>query len=207
MAKSILNVEPRVRIGKGGARKVRNDGLVPAVVYGKGMDTLNLRVEPKSLEKAIATEAGWNTLITLKGDGPFDGKVVILKDMHIHPIRREMMHVDFHAIDLRSNVSVMVPVHTVGKAEGEKMGGSLQVIRHELEVVCLPSHIPAVIEIDVTSLQVGDVVHVEDLTLPEGVEVPHEVNFTVLTLTGRKAGEESETGEEGEAEAETEAAE
>lgn len=194
MAKSVLNVEPRVRTGKGGSRKVRNDGLVPAVVYGKGMDTLNLRVTPKSLGKAIATEAGWNTLITLKGEGPFDGKVVILKDMHVHPIRRDIMHVDFHAIDLKAKVSVMVPVHTVGKAAGEKMGGSLQIIRHELEVVCLPSDIPAAIEIDVNALQVGDVVHIEDVQLPSGVEVPHEVNFTVMTVTGRKAEEET-TGE------------
>lgn len=200
MAKSVLNVEPRVRIGKGGSRKVRNDGLVPAVVYGKGIDALNLRVEPKALEKAINTDAGWNTLITLKGDGPFDGKVVILKDMHVHPIRREMMHVDFQAIDMGTKVSVMVPVHTVGKAAGEKMGGSLQVIRHELEVSCLPTDIPTAIEIDVNALQIGDVVHVEDLTLPEGIEVPHEVNFTVLTLTGRKAGEEEAAAAEGEEE-------
>ena len=88
MAKSVLNVEPRVRIGKGGARKVRRDGLVPAVVYGKGMEALNLRVDPKALQQAIATEAGWNTLITLKGDGPFDGKVVILKDLQIDAIEQ-----------------------------------------------------------------------------------------------------------------------
>ncbi|PLX79592.1 MAG: 50S ribosomal protein L25 [Desulfuromonas sp.] len=200
MATSVLNVEPRVRIGKGGSRKVRNDGLVPAVVYGKGLDALNVRVSPKDLDQAIATEAGWNTLITLRGDGPFDGKVVILKDMQIHPIRRDVLHADFHAIDLSANVTVMVPVHTVGKSEGEKMGGSLQVIRHELEVVCLPTEIPASIDIDVTALQVGDVVHVEDVTLPDGVVIPHEVNFTVLTVTGRKAEEsEEEEAEESEA--------
>ena len=196
MATSVLNVEPRVRIGKGGSRKVRNDGLIPAVVYGKGLDALNVRVAPKALDKAIATEAGWNTLITLRGDGPFDGKVVILKDMQIDPIRREPLHVDFHAIDLSAKVTVMVPVHTVGKSAGEKMGGSLQIIRHELEAVCLPADIPAAIEIDVTALQVGDVVHIEDVTLPGGVEVPHEVNFTVLTVTGRKAEESEEEGAE-----------
>ncbi len=90
MAKSVLNVETRVRIGKGGSRKVRQDGLVPAVVYGKGVDKpLNLRLDPKALQQAVATEAGWNTLITLKGDGPFDGLVVILKDMQIDAIRRD----------------------------------------------------------------------------------------------------------------------
>jgi large subunit ribosomal protein L25 len=192
MAKSVLNVEPRVRTGKGGSRKVRQDGLVPAVVYGKGIETLNLRVAPKALEEAIATEAGWNTLITLKGNGPFDGKVVILKDMQVHPIRRDVQHVDFHAIDLKQKVSVMVPVHAVGKSAGEKMGGSLQIVRHEIEVVCLPTEIPPVFEIDVTNLEIGDVIHIEDIALPEGAEVPHDVDFTVLTVVGRKAEEEEE---------------
>lgn len=199
MAKSVLNVEPRVRIGKGGSRKVRADGLVPAVVYGKGIDSLTLRVEPKALQKAIATEAGWNTLITLKGDGAFDGKVVILKDMQIDAIRREVMHVDFLAIDLKKKISVMVPVHPIGKSKGEKEGGTLQLVRHELEVLCLPTEIPPAIEINVEALNVGDVVHVDDVTLPEGVEAPHDVNFTILTVMGRKAEEvEGEEGEEAE---------
>jgi large subunit ribosomal protein L25 len=197
MAKSVLNVEPRVRIGKSGSRKVRRDGLVPAVVYGKGMEAINLRVDPKALQQAIATEAGWNTLITLKGDGPFDGKVVILKDQQLDAIRRDVQHVDFLSIDLESKISVMVPVHPIGKSRGEKEGGNLQLVRHELEILCLPTDIPTAIEIDVTALNVGDVVHVEDVSLPQGVEAPHDVNFTVLTVMGRKA-EEVEPGEEGE---------
>ena len=168
MAKSVLNVEPRVRTGKGGSRKVRADGLVPAVVYGKGVDALNLRVEPKALDKAVATEAGWNTLITLKGDGPFDGKVVILKDMQIDPIRREPLHVDFQAIDLTKKIMVILaPVSMV--------------------------------------LDGGDVVHIDDVELPEGAEVPHDVNFTVLTVVGRK--EEEEEIEEGAEEEAVEGAE
>lgn len=203
MAKSVLNVEPRVRIGKGGSRKVRRDGLVPAVVYGKGMEALNLRVDPKALQQAVATEAGWNTLITLKGDGPFDGKVVILKDLQIDAIRRDVQHVDFQAIDLNKKIAVMVPVHAIGKSAGEKAGGSLQLIRHELEVLCLPTNIPTAIEIDVAALEIGSVIHVEDVVLPEGSEAPHDVNFTILTVIGRKA--DSDTDEEGEAEeAETE---
>ncbi len=197
MAKSVLNVEPRVRIGKSGSRKVRRDGLVPAVVYGKGMGSFNLRVDPKALQQAIATEAGWNTLITLKGDGPFDGKVVILKEMQLDPIKRGAMHVDFLAINLKDKITVMVPVHALGKSRGEKEGGTLQLIRHELEVLCLPTDIPTAIEVDVTEMNVGDVVHIEDIALPAGVETPHDVNFTVLTVMGRKA-EEVEGAEEGE---------
>ena len=197
MAKSVLNVETRVRTGKGGSRKVRQDGLVPAVVYGKGVEALNLRLEPKALQQAVATEAGWNTLLTLKGDGPFDGLVVILKDMQIDAIRRNPTHVDFLAIDLKKTLAVMVPVQPVGKAQGEVEGGTLQLIRHELEVYCLPTNIPTSLEIDVTALNIGEVVHIDELSLPEGVESQHDVNFTVLTVVGRMA-EEVEVDEEDE---------
>lgn len=203
MAKSVLNVETRVRTGKGGSRKVRQDGLVPAVVYGKGVEALNLRLDPKALQKAVATEAGWNTLITLKGNGPFDGLVVILKDMQIDAIRRNPMHVDFLAIDLNKTLAVMVPVQPVGKSQGEIEGGTLQLVRHEVEVYCLPTNIPTSLEIDVTALNIGEVVHIDELSLPEGVESQHDVNFTVLTVVGRMA-EEVEVDEEEEEGVETE---
>ena len=196
MAKSVLNVEPRVRTGKGGSRKVRADGLVPAVVYGKGIEAFNLRVDPKALQQATATEAGWNTLITLKGDGPFDGKVVVLKDMQIDAIRREPKHVDFYALDLKKKIAFLVPVSPQGKSKGEKEGGTLQLVRHELELFCLPTNIPTSIEINVEELEVGDVVHIDEVTLPEGVESKHDVNFTVLTVVGRMAEEVEEVEEE-----------
>ena len=208
MAKSVLNVETRVRTGKGGSRKVRQDGLVPAVVYGKGVEALNLRLDPKALQQAVATEAGWNTLLTLKGDGPFDGLVVILKDMQIDAIRRNPTHVDFLAIDLKNILAVMVPVQPIGKSQGEIEGGTLQLIRHEIEVYCLPTNIPTSIEIDVTALNIGEVVHIDEVSLPEGVESQNDVNFTVLTIVGRMAEEVEvdEEGEEGEEEVATEEA-
>ena len=196
MASSVLNVETRVRTGKGGSRKVRSDGLVPAVIYGKGVESLTLRLNPKDLQEAVATEAGWNTLITLKGDGAFDGKVVILKDMQIDAIRRDVQHVDFHAIDLKKNIAVMVPVKTIGQSLGEIEGGTLQLVRHELQVYCLPTNIPISIEIEVTELNVGDAVHIDEVTFPEGVESQHDVNFTVLTVVGRMAEEVEEVDEE-----------
>jgi large subunit ribosomal protein L25 len=196
MANSVLNVETRVRMGKGGSRQVRRDGLVPAVVYGKGIEALNLRLDPKDLQQAVATEAGWNTLITLKGDGPFDGLVVILKDMQIDAIRRDTQHVDFLAIDLKKMLSVMVPVQPVGKAVGVTEGGTLQLVRHELGVLCLPTNIPTSIEIDVTQLGVGGVIHVDEVAFPEGVESQHDVNFTVLTVVGRMAEDVEETDED-----------
>lgn len=195
MAQSPLNVALREGIGKGGARALRREGLVPGVVYGKGLTACGVAVDPKALERAIATESGWNTLITLQGEGAFAGKVVILKDIQRHPLRRVPIHYDFQVVDLNQNVHVMVPVHTIGKALGEKLGGQLQIIRHELEVVCLPGNIPTSIDIDVAALNIGDVVHIEDVALPAGVDVPHDVNFTVITVTGHKAEEAGAEGE------------
>lgn len=199
MAQSQLTVAPREKTGKGDARSLRRQGLVPGVVYGKGLSACTVAVDPKALNQAIATEAGMNTLITLQGDGSFDGKVVILKEVQVHPLRREPVHYDFQAVDLTQKVHVMVPVHAIGKSKGEKNGGQLQIIRHELEVVCLPDSIPTSIDIDVTALNIGDVVHINDIGLPAGVEVPHEVNFTVITVTGQKAEETAGPAEGAEA--------
>lgn len=207
MAKAELNVEIRENTGKGVARKLRADGMIPAVVYGKDLEPTPIVVEPKALEQAISTEAGWNTLLTLKGGKAVDGKVVVLKDVDFHPIKRTMQCADFHAIDLKAKGSFMVPVVAVGKSAGEKEGGSLQVIRKELEVVCLPTEVPQAIEINVEALNIGDVVHIEDVVAPEGSELPHDVNFTVITVKGHKEEvEETEEGEEMAEAAETAAA-
>lgn len=195
MAQSQLAVTTRDGAGKGVSRALRRQGLVPGVVYGKGMEACNVAVNPKALDQAIATDAGWNTLITLQGSGAFDGKVVILKDVQLHPLRRNPVHYDFQAVDLSKKVHVMVPVHTLGKSKGEKLGGALQIIRHELEVVCLPTAIPTAINIEVTELGIGGVVHINDIKFPAGVEAaPHEVNFTVVTVTGHKAEEAAAEG-------------
>ena len=192
MAKSELQVMPRSEAGKGVARSLRREGLVPAVVYGKGMDPCSITVDPKALKTAISTEAGWNTLITLKGEGPFDGKVVLLKDMQIDAIKRNVVHADFNTIDLKKKISVMVPVNAIGTPKGVVEGGTLSVIRHELEVICLPTAIPKSIDIEVSEMDVGDVFHVDDLEVEDGVEVPHDVNFTILTVVGRMAEEVEE---------------
>jgi large subunit ribosomal protein L25 len=195
MAKAAMKISQRAATGKGAARSTRRQGLVPAVVYGKGVQPCAVTVDPKALITAVSTEAGWNTLITLEAEGALNGQVVIVKDVQRHTIRRELTHVDFQLINLQDEVHVMVPVHAVGKSLGEKNGGNLQIIRHELEVLCLPGAIPDAIEVDVTNLDIGDTLHIEDLALPAGTKVPHDVNFTVITVTGRKADEGAVEGE------------
>ena len=183
MAQVELNVELRDGSGKGVARKLRAAGKVPAVVYGKDLETKAVIVNPADLEQAISGEAGLNTLITLKGAPELDGKVVILKNVAIHPLKRSMVCADFHAIDLKAKSSFMVPVNIVGTALGQKEGGSLQLVRNELEVLCLPTEVPQVIDIDVTALEIGDTIHIEEVVAPEDVELVHDVNFTVITLS------------------------
>ena len=182
MAQVKLNVELRDKSGKGVARKLRAAGKVPAVVYGRDQETKAVIVDPTDLEQAISGEAGLNTLITLQGAPELDGKVVILKNVAIHPLKRTMVCADFHAIDLKAKSSFMVPINIVGTAAGQKEGGSLQLVRNELEVLCLPTEVPQSIDIDVTVLEIGDTIHIEEIEAPENVELVHDVNFTVLTL-------------------------
>ncbi len=196
MANAELNVTLREEAGKGVARKLRAQGLVPAVVYGKGLDPCTITVEPKALEKAVSSGAGWNTLITLKGAAPVEGKVVVLKDLKRHAIRRTMVCADFHAINLKQKGHFMVPVVTVGTAAGVKAGGLLQILRHEIEVLCLPNAVPQSIEVEVSALEIGDVVHVAEIEAPKGTEIPFDANFTILTVAGHKPEEEEIEGEE-----------
>ncbi|MBD1400117.1 50S ribosomal protein L25 [Pelovirga terrestris] len=191
MAQVVLEVEARENAGKGFARRLRAAGKVPAVVYGKGMDATMVAVDPKALHKAVSGEAGWNTLLTLSGAG-LDKKVVVLRDAQIHALRRDMLSVDFHAINLKEKGHFMVPVNLVGISKGQKMGGSTQLIRKELEVACLPTEVPQSIDIDIEALDIGDTVHIQDVTVPAGVELVHDVNFTVVTVIGHSAEEESD---------------
>jgi large subunit ribosomal protein L25 len=183
MAQVELNIEIREKSGKGVARKLRAAGKLPAVVYGKGLEPAPIVVDPSELEAAVSGESGLNTLITLTGAKELAGKVVVLKNADVHPIRRDMISADLHVINLTEKSSFMVPVNTIGTAVGQKEGGSLQLVRNELEVLCLPTQVPQSIDIDVTELQIGDTIHIEDIAVPEGVEFVYDVNFTVLTLS------------------------
>ena len=196
MAQAVLNVEIREKSGKGVARKLRAAEKLPAVVYGKDLEPTSVVVDPKELEQVISGDAGMNTLITLKGGGSLEGRVVVLKDADIHPIRRTMVCADFHVINLTEKSLFMVPINVVGTAIGQKEGGTLQLVRNELEVSCLPTQVPQAIDIDVTELAIGDTLHIDEIAAPEGVELVHDVNFTVVTLSVVKA--EVETTEEDE---------
>jgi large subunit ribosomal protein L25 len=132
MAQVELNVEIRDKSGKGVARKLRAAGKLPAVVYGKDIEPKAITVDPNELNNVVSGEAGWNALISLKGIPELSKEVVILKDASFHAIRRNFTSADFHIMNLKEKTSFMVPVNIVGTSTGQKMGGSLELIRKEL---------------------------------------------------------------------------
>ena len=180
-----LNAQVREEIGKKFTKKVRGEGSVPAVVYKEGRKTVHLKVNERDLFSALHTKAGENVLINLKiGDGS-KGKdkdrVVIIKEVQHHPIRDQILHVDFQEISLTEKITVDIPIVVKGEAEGVvKDEGVLEHVLWEVKVECLPTDIPEKIEVDVTSMKIGDSVLVKDLQTPPGVKILIDAEQTVI---------------------------
>jgi large subunit ribosomal protein L25 len=179
--KSTLEAKGRQGAGKGAARKLRSQGLVPAVIYGKHLQTpVHVAVDPKSIRQSINTPHKFNTLITLKLDG--GAHQVLLKDYQQDPVTREILHADFIAVTEKEPVKVNVPLVLTGKAVGVADGGLLTQARRQLEVWALPNAIPEKIEVDVTPLKIAQALHINDIKLPEGVSVKTNVNYTLAVV-------------------------
>jgi large subunit ribosomal protein L25 len=167
-----------------------------------------LAVEMSELETVIKRGSIGQTLFNLviESDNT-KTRSAMIKEMQQTPIAREILHVDFYEVDMDRKIRVRIPVVTTGKAMGVELGGTLQLIRRELEVLCYPGKIPESIVIDVTELGIGESIHVEEIPLEGDIEIPAEVNFTVLAVLAPKVEaeeeeeEEAEEGEEGEEEA------
>ncbi len=199
-----LSTESRTRTGKGVARSLRREGKIPAVLYGRDTDTRMLTVNVAELENNLKKHSAALSVFQLKvqDDAGQSEQLAMLKELQDDPVTGQLQHADFYRIDLNRKVSVQVPLSVVGKSKGVELGGVLQIVRRELPVLCLPDKIPHSIEVDVTDVGVGEALHVEDLRLDEGVEIPHDTNFTLVTvLSTRKAGGEAGAEEAGEGEA------
>ncbi len=213
MKQQDLTVTVRESSGKGVARQLRMAGKVPAVFYGTETENVRLEVATKSLNDILKVPGGRSSFFNLTFEGgKIKNKMAIIKELQIDPVSDQLIHADFFELSMDKKMTATVPVRLTGKAKGVELGGSLQPIRRELEVSCLPKDLPDVIEIDVTDLDLGQSIHVDEVKLPAGVEAPHDVNFTIVVLLAPKgaAEEEEETAEavEGEtAEAEEKPAE
>jgi large subunit ribosomal protein L25 len=182
MSQQVLSVELRDKVGKGVCRKLRSAGKIPGVVYGKGMESIPVTVNPKELSAAIAGEGGLNHLITLTGGVSLDGVTVIVSDLQRNCLKGNPTHVDLHKISMTEKLQVTVPLTFVGASIGVKAGGMLDPLMHEIEVECLPGNIPEHIEVNVAQLDVGESIHVGDLVLPEGVKVLTDAKASLVSV-------------------------
>ncbi len=189
-----LRVNGRETTGKGFSRELRRNGRIPAILYGPGKEPMPLSVDGHELELLLKKGLMGQQLFQLNmGEGQTE-RTTMIKELQQDPLSHNMLHVDFYEVDMQRKIRVKVPVRTVGKAKGIEFGGMLQIIRRELEISCLPLEIPDTIEIDISELNVGESVHVEDIPTKGGIEIPHDVNFTILTILSQ-AKKESEGAE------------
>ena len=192
-----LNAKTRETKGKGAARKLRDSKAIPAIVYGEKKDPIMLSIDTVEFVKIIRDHGNTGLFFNLKIEGGIQ-KSVMLKEVQMDAFSLEYLHVDLQEVDMDHTVSVTVPVETSGVCPGVKTGGGmLQLIRRELEIICKPTDMPESIVIDVSGLDIGDSIHVNEIDLGDAIQIPHEVNFTVVTVVppttdGSEVSEEDE---------------
>jgi large subunit ribosomal protein L25 len=193
-----LKAAPREGTGKGLARKLRASGKVPAVVYGAGADTLSLTLDYHETDHLFHSISVDNTIVNLEVEGEKVPVPTLIRDVQTHPFRPIILHVDFYRIQTGVEVELDVPIHVHGTPIGVKdSGGVLEQTIHHLPVRCVPKDIPEEILVEVSGLDIGDSIHVEDLTIPEGVEVLLDPSRTVCSVqVPSKAEVEVEEDEE-----------
>lgn len=184
-----LSAETRDRVGKGASRALRREGRVPAVIYGNKADPVSIHLEEKALVKALMTGHFFNSVVMI--DGAAKSAVRTLpKDVSFDPVSDRPVHVDFLRISEHAKVTVAVPVVFIDEDDSRGMtrGGVLNVVRHDLELVCDAAEIPESIEISLKGLDIGDSIHISNVTLPKGVESAiDDRDFTIATLIAPSA--------------------
>jgi large subunit ribosomal protein L25 len=191
-----LNATLREDMGKGASRRLRHAKKLPAIVYGTGKDPVSITLEQKDVQHKLPNEEFYSQVLSLVVDGKAED--VLLRDIQHHPYKQEVMHMDFIRIDQKQVVHVFSQLHFVGEELSPGVKTEDGVISHvmtEVELECLPKNIPQHIEVDVSEMHVGDIIHLSDLKLPEGVEVlelkhGEDHDSAVVTMHVRKVVEE-----------------
>jgi large subunit ribosomal protein L25 len=180
VSETALVVQAREGTGKGTARKLRAAGRIPAIFYGRGRETVAIALDPRALERALRA-GGANTLLdlTIEGRPELRDTVALVKELQRDPLRGSILHADLYQVDLTRAVTVDVPIHLGGRPKGIDFGGILEHTLREVRLECLPRAIPESIDVDVSELDIGDVVHVRDLALPQGVTLVSDPDLGV----------------------------
>jgi len=195
MADVKLTAERRTAAGKGPAGRIRREGLVPAVVYGLGTESVPVTVKARDLGTILASERGVNTLITLEIDG--SSQLALARQIQRNPIKGTLVHVDFVRVRADQTIQAEVPVRLTGDAEGVARGGVLEQLLHTVTVDARPADIPDSLELDISEVQIGGSVRVSDLTIPAGVAVRNEPEAVVAQISAPRVAEEEAVAAEG----------
>jgi len=171
---NIILAEVREDVGKGASRRLRRQGKIPAVIYGGKKDPATLSVDHDALVRASAQESFYSSILEIRvGEGR--QQKVVVRDVHYHPYKLQIMHLDFFRVSAEEILKISVPIHYIGQEESEAGKSSGVVIQHlvtEIEIAALPHNIPEYLDVDLSGMNDGDVVMLTDVKLPEGVEIP-----------------------------------
>ncbi|MDR0499396.1 MAG: 50S ribosomal protein L25 [Holophagales bacterium] len=179
----------RTEIGKSANRKLRKEGLIPATVYGLGEDAVSLKISPKIVARIISSPTGMNSLVYLQREGTDIKRHVIIKSLQRNPLTGRLIHVDFMRVDPKHKLRVRVPIHLIGTPVGIKEGGMLEFVQREVEIECLPNLIPPHIDVDISHLKIAENIRLDEVKLPENIEVLGVSHSVICIVHGQKTGE------------------
>ncbi len=180
-----IEAAARTTTGKGWARKSRAAGRLPSVVYGPTQAPQPVDVDPGALVNLFKETGNRNTVVQLKvGDG--EAFPCLVREVQRHPVTRRILHVDFYAVPVEGEIGVVVPLRTVGRPKGAVLGGRLRLIRRSVTASCRYDRIPEAFEVDVTQMDIGDMIKASEIPLPEGVSLAYDNDYNVITVYGKR---------------------
>ncbi len=194
-----LSAKRRSVRGKGAARRMRAEGRVPAVLYGRDQETISLTVDAREASHLFHSISVENTIVNVKIDDDEEEIETLVREIQMHPFRDDIVHVDFYRTQKGVAIEVDVPMSYVGTPQGVRDGGILDVILHEVRVKCIPSKIPTSIEIDISGLEIGDSLHAEELEVEDDVQLLTDAVLTLCLVAAPRVEEVEEEEEEFEA--------
>jgi len=198
--KTTIQAETRARSGSGVLKQLRREGLLPSVIYGKDIENINLKIDAKAFREILAHSSSDNIVVNLEIDGK-ESRLAFLKEVQYDALTGAALHADFRAIDNKTEITANVPAHLNGTAPGVKAGGVIEQYVHAIEVTCLPNDLPEAIEVDISNLQLGDSLHLGDITYPAGVKHTHNDDVVVVHIGKAGSGADQEAAEAAAAEA------
>jgi large subunit ribosomal protein L25 len=197
-----LSAETRERAGKGVARALRREAKIPGVIYGDAKDAVNVELPVKEVTLEYRKGHMFTTLCDLEVDGK--KQLVLVRDIQIHPVTERVLHVDFLRVTPKTTLKVNVPVHFLNMetSKGLKLGGTLNVVRHEVELICQATNIPEFVELDIADAAVGEALKISAVKLPAGAKNAIDRDVTIATIAMPRGGlVAADDAAEGEAEA------